>query len=86
MFSTQTPAPSVGSKIILDIGPRLRIDLVEVGKNEEARTSPCLAVDAARPSHRGELFRSGNVTISGILGIPLVNLTGCEICFVFWLL
>jgi len=26
------------------------------------------------------------VTISGILGIPLVNLTGCEIRFVFWLL
>jgi hypothetical protein len=28
----------------------------------------------------------GDVTISGILGIPLVNLTGCEIRFVFWLL
>ena len=27
-----------------------------------------------------------SVTISGILGIPLVNLTGCEIRFIFWLL
>src|SRR5271156_5311150 len=26
------------------------------------------------------------VTISDILGVPLVNLTGCEIRFVFWLL
>jgi hypothetical protein len=26
------------------------------------------------------------VTISGILGIPLVNLTGCEIRFAFWFL
>ena len=27
-----------------------------------------------------------SLEISGILGIPLVNLTGCEIRFVFWLL
>jgi hypothetical protein len=35
---------------------------------------------------RKELTSNDRVTISGILGIPLVNLTGCEIHFVFWLL
>ena len=36
-----------GSEILLDIGPRLLTVLVEVGKNEEARASTCLAVDIA---------------------------------------
>lgn len=59
MSGTQTPAPSVGSEVLLDIGPRLLTVPVEVDKNEEARTSTCLAVDTARPSHRAELFRNG---------------------------
>jgi hypothetical protein len=59
MSGIQSPAPSVGSKTIPDIGLRLRTDLAEAEKNEEACTSTCLAVDAARPSHHSELFCSG---------------------------
>jgi hypothetical protein len=45
------------------------------------RLVPCIA--PALQASRGYFIL---VTISGILGIPLLSLTGCEIRFVFWLL
>jgi len=59
MSGTQALALSMGSEILLDIGPRLLTVPVEADKNEEARTSTCLAVDAARPSTEPSFFVAG---------------------------
>jgi hypothetical protein len=62
----------------------VRLVLVDHAKPVVRRTAR-IHKQTPRPHDSHKRFMQF-VTISGILGIPLVNLTGCEIRFVFWFL
>lgn len=70
MSGTQTPAPSVGSEILLDIGPRLLTVPVEVDKSEGARTSTC-PVKERRNGGFG--YRRPIFMMAESVNLPLLN-------------
>ena len=75
-----------GVKMNAPSGATCVSQLISISDAHWTSSSITVSLPTSATEIKSFIISTRGVTILGILGIPLVNLTGCEIRFVFWLL